>query len=46
MKALGMTDKLEDALLASGCDLATIAYRPRLLQIRFGANLRRCCNAR
>ncbi len=31
MKAQDVTDTLEDALAASGCDRATVAHRPRLL---------------
>ena len=31
MKATDVTDTLEDALVASGCDRATVAHRPRLL---------------
>ena len=31
MKASDVTATLEDALIASGCDLATVAHRPRLL---------------
>lgn len=31
MKATDVTDTLEDALVASGCNRATVAHRPRLL---------------
>jgi transposase InsO family protein len=31
MQATDVTDTLEDALVASGCDHATVAHRPRLL---------------
>ena len=31
MRAADVTATLEDALVASGCDRATVAHRPRLL---------------